>query len=175
MSNESNKNARPQDLDDLIREYLTDGIISSKERAVILHKAEQMGIDRDEMDLYIDAQQQKADQKVEAAISKRRGKTCPFCGGTVPMLADKCPNCGEAITVESTDEFNALIKDVDKALADMRDAVTRKAEGYQSQGIIGDAIFGKAKRRYREACQDYENASSRVESCMRQLNPTCSL
>ena len=65
-------------LDDLIKEYLTDGIISEKERAVLLKKAEELGIDKDEMDLYIDAQQQKTEQAVDAATNKRRGKTCPF-------------------------------------------------------------------------------------------------
>lgn len=38
----------------------------------------------DEVDLYIDAQQQKADQAVAAAVNKRRGKTCPYCGSSIP-------------------------------------------------------------------------------------------
>ena len=75
-------------LDDLIKEYLTDGIISEKERAVLLKKAEDLGIDRDEMDLYIDAQQQKTDQAVDAAANKRRGKTCPCLLYTSPSPRD---------------------------------------------------------------------------------------
>ena len=131
MSNESNKNARPQDLDDLIREYLTDGIISSKERAVLLHKAEQMGIDRDEMDLYIDAQQQKADQQVEIAASKRRGKTCPYCGGSIPDLTDKCPHCGESITAEASSDLEDVFEHLETALVNFKsgeDVKKNKAE-----------------------------------------------
>ena len=131
MSNESNKNARPQDLDDLIREYLTDGIISSKERAVLLHKAEQMGIDLDEMDLYIDAQQQKADQQVEIAASKRRGKTCPYCGGSIPDLTDKCPHCGESITAEASSDLEDILEHLETALVNFKsgeDVKKNKAE-----------------------------------------------
>ena len=48
-------NLIPEELDQLIQEYLTDGILTDKERAVILRKAEKMGLDRDEIDLYLDA------------------------------------------------------------------------------------------------------------------------
>lgn len=51
----------PEELDNLIQEYLTDGIISAKERQVLLNKAQSLGLNLDEVDLYIDAQQQKAD------------------------------------------------------------------------------------------------------------------
>lgn len=43
MSTEK-KNLVPQELDDLIQEYLTDGIISAKERQVLLNKAQAMGL-----------------------------------------------------------------------------------------------------------------------------------
>lgn len=64
----------PKELDELIKEYLTDGIITSKERQVLLKKAQQMGLDVDEIDLYIDAQQQKVDQAVETTKRNARGK-----------------------------------------------------------------------------------------------------
>ena len=44
------KNLIPEELDALIQEYLTDGVLTDKERAVILKKAEGMGLDRDEID-----------------------------------------------------------------------------------------------------------------------------
>lgn len=46
----------PKELDDLIQEYLTDGIITPKERKVLLNKAASLGLNVDEIDLYIDAQ-----------------------------------------------------------------------------------------------------------------------
>lgn len=59
-----------KEFEDLLKEYLTDSIITSKERQVLLKKAQQLGYNVDEVDLYIDAQQQKCDQAVESAAAK---------------------------------------------------------------------------------------------------------
>ena len=127
------KKAIPQELDDLIQEYLTDGIISAKERQVLLNKAVSLGLNVDEVDLYIDAQQQKADQAVAAAMNKRRGKTCPYCGSSIPELTDKCPNCGGNITPEASKELEEIFEELEDALVNFKsgdeDSVSRsKAE-----------------------------------------------
>lgn len=110
----------PKELDDLIQEYLTDGIISAKERQVLLNKAQALGLNVDEVDLYIDAQQQKADQAVTAAVNKRRGKTCPFCGSSIPELTDKCPNCGGNITPEASKALAEIIEHLESALVNFK-------------------------------------------------------
>ena len=112
--------AIPQELDDLIKEYLTDGIISAKERQVLLNKAQALGLNVDEVDLYIDAQQQKTDQAVAAAVNKRRGKTCPYCGSSIPELTDKCPNCGGSITPEASKELEEIIEHLESALVNFK-------------------------------------------------------
>lgn len=127
------KKAIPQELDDLIQEYLTDGIISAKERQVLLNKAMSLGLNVDEVDLYIDAQQQKADQAVAAAMNKRRGKTCPYCGSSIPELTDKCPNCGGNITPEASEELEEIFEELEEALVNFKsgdaDSISRsKAE-----------------------------------------------
>ena len=101
----------PEELQALIDQYLTDGVLTDKERAVILKKAEGMGLDRDEIDLYLDAEVQKIDQA---------GKQCPFCGGSIPQLADKCPHCGENITVQASEELQDIIEKLEKAVARMK-------------------------------------------------------
>lgn len=106
----------PKELDDLIQEFLTDGIISPKERQVLLNKAQALGLNLDEVDLYIDAQEQKMQQSIEAAKNKRRGKTCPFCGSSIPELTDKCPYCGKNITPEASEELEDLIDDLQQYL-----------------------------------------------------------
>lgn len=113
-------NLIPQELEDLIQEYLTDGVITTKERQVLLNKAASLGLNVDEVDLYIDAQQQKADQAVNAAISKQRGKTCPHCGAPVPQLTDKCPECGGAITPEASAELKEIMESLEEALVDLK-------------------------------------------------------
>ncbi|WP_308235807.1 zinc ribbon domain-containing protein [uncultured Prevotella sp.] len=110
----------PEELDNLIQEYLTDGIISAKERQVLLNKAQSLGLNLDEVDLYIDAQQQKADQAIASAVNKRRGKTCPFCGSSIPELTDKCPNCGSNITPEASEELAEIIEHLESALVNFK-------------------------------------------------------
>jgi hypothetical protein len=100
----------PEELDQLIQEYLTDGVLTDKERQVILRKAEGMGLDRDEIDLYLDAQVQKIDQATDAAARRQKGKQCPYCGGSVPQLTDKCPHCGENITAEASEELQEICR-----------------------------------------------------------------
>jgi DNA repair exonuclease SbcCD ATPase subunit len=110
----------PEELNELIQEYLTDGVLTDKERQVILRKAESMGLDRDEIDLYLDAQVQKIDQQTDAAVRKQKGKQCPFCGAPVPQLADKCPECGQYITPEASEELKEIIDNLEEALIDFK-------------------------------------------------------
>ena len=113
-------NLIPEELNALIQQYLTDGVLTDKERQVILNKAEKMGLDRDEIDLYLDAQVQKIEQQTDAAVRKQKGKTCPFCGGSVPQLTDKCPHCGENITPEASKELQEIFDNLEEALVDFK-------------------------------------------------------
>ena len=79
-----------------------------------------MGLDRDEIDLYLDAEVQKIDQQTDAAVRKQKGKTCPFCGGSVPQLTDKCPHCGENITPEASTELQEIFDNLEEALVDFK-------------------------------------------------------
>ena len=113
-------NLIPEELKALIQQYLTDGVLTDKERQVILNKAEKMGLDRDEIDLYLDAEVQKIDQQTDAAVRNQKGKTCPFCGGSVPQLTDKCPHCGENITPEASKELQEIFDNLEEALVDFK-------------------------------------------------------
>ena len=110
----------PEELDALIQEYLTDGVLTDKERQVILRKAEGMGLDRDEIDLYLDAQVQKIDQQTDAAARKQKGKQCPYCGGNIPLLTDKCPSCGQFINPQASEELKEIIDNLEEALVDLK-------------------------------------------------------
>lgn len=113
-------NLIPEELNALIQQYLTDGVLTDKERQVILNKAEKMGLDRDEIDLYLDAEVQKIDQQTDAAVRKQKGKTCPYCGAPIPQLADKCPECGQFITPEASDELKEIIDNLEEALVQFK-------------------------------------------------------
>ena len=107
-----------KEFEDLLKEYLTDGIITSKERQVLLKKAQQLGYNVDEVDLYIDAQQQKCDQAVESATAKKRGKTCPRCGASVQSMQLTCPECGFEF---NNKEANASARELMKLLSECSD------------------------------------------------------
>lgn len=106
----------PKELIDLLQQYLTDGIITEKERAVLLRKAENLNVDKDEFDLYIDAEVQKIDEKITSAKNKEKGKECPYCQKTIPMLSDICPHCNRHITPEIVKEFEDILKNLDESL-----------------------------------------------------------
>ncbi len=113
-------NIYPEELTALVEEYMADGIISDKERKVLLNKAQSLGVNADEFDLYIDAQQQKTDQQVDAASKKKRAAVCPFCGGPIPLLTDKCPHCDHFITAEANEELQEIIDSLESALVDFK-------------------------------------------------------
>ena len=113
-------NLIPEELDALIQQYLTDGVLTDKERQVILNKADKMGLDRDEIDLYLDAEIQKIDQTTDAAVRKQKGKVCPYCGASIPLLADKCPACDRFITPEASKELQEILDNLEGALVDMK-------------------------------------------------------
>ena len=110
----------PKELVDLLEQYLTDGVMTAKEREVLLRKAEAMNVDKDEFDLYIDAEIQKIDQKADAIKRQSKGKLCPFCEASIPMLADKCPECGGNITPQATKELEEIIDKLEDALVNFK-------------------------------------------------------
>ena len=136
-------NLIPEELNALIQQYLTDGVLTDKERQVILNKAEKMGLDRDEIDLYLDAQVQKIDQQTDAAVRKQKGKTCPYCGGSVPQLTDKCPHCGENITPEASKELQEIFDNLEEALVELKDA-----KDYKRSKATVERYTRKAKMYY---------------------------
>ena len=109
-----------EELKKLIDIALTDGVLTSKEREVILKKAISLGIDEAEVDMYLDAELQKIDQANDAAVRRQKGKQCPYCGAPIPQLADKCPECGQFVTPEATKELEEIFDNLEEALVNMK-------------------------------------------------------
>ena len=133
----------PEELDALIQEYLTDGVLTEKERKVILKKAVGMGLDSDEIDLYLDAQIQKLDQAADAVVRQRKSKACPYCGAPVPQLTDKCPECGQFITPEASEELQDILEHLEEALVSLKSGNDIK----QSKALV-DRYVRKGKVYY---------------------------
>lgn len=85
------------ELKHLIDAAMADGIITSKEREVIIRKAATLGIDAAEVEVYLDAEIQKTEQAADMAKRDKIGPVCPQCGKQVPPLTLKC-ECGYEFT-----------------------------------------------------------------------------
>ena len=85
------------ELKKLIDAAMADGIITSKEREVITRKAAALGMDAAEVEVYLDAEIQKAEQAADMVKRDKIGKVCPQCGKQVPPLTIKC-ECGYEFT-----------------------------------------------------------------------------
>jgi hypothetical protein len=120
----------PKELLDLVQEYLTDGVITAKERQVLLNKATALGVDPDEFDLYIDAQVQKLQNAAADAAHQQKGRLCPFCQASLPMFADRCPECGGNITPEASKEVEELINTLENALVGFKAAAENKKDAF---------------------------------------------
>ena len=120
----------PKELLDLVQEYLTDGVITAKERQVLINKAVSLGVDANEFDLYIDAQEQKLQNVAAEAAKQQKGRLCPFCQASLPLFADKCPECGGNITPEASKEVEELINTLEQALVDFKGVAEKKKSGF---------------------------------------------
>ena len=109
-----------QELENLIQAVLQDGVVTAKEREVLHKKAEALGEDPDEVDIFLDAGLQKKEQNVDAAKRQQMSRTCPYCGGGIPQLAEKCPHCGENITAAADKELVEIIENLEEALVNLK-------------------------------------------------------
>jgi len=163
----------PEELQALIDQYLTDGVLTEKERAVILKKAEGMGLDRDEIDLYLDAEVQKIDQATDAAVRRQKGKSCPHCGAYVSQLTDKCPECGQYITPEATKELEEILDNLEEALINMKsgeefDRSKAVVERYERKAKMYYSNHPKIKTLLAEIDNEMKDAETKIKSAARR-------
>lgn len=163
----------PEELEALIQEYLTDGVITDKERQVILKEAEKMKLDRDMVDLIIDARQQKIDQETDSAVRRQKGKQCPHCGAYVSQLTDKCPECGQYITPEATKELEEILDNLEEALVNMKarkDIERNKAtvERYARKARMYYSNHPKIKILLAEIDADVQETENRIRTAKRE-------
>ena len=147
----------PEELDLLIQEFLTDGVLTEKERQVVLKEAEGMGLDREKIDLYLDAQVQKIEQKIDAAARKQKGKTCPFCGGQIPLLSEKCPHCGGIFSAQASEELQEIFDKLEEALIDMK-----SGKNISRSKATVERFARKAKM--------YYSSNSKVQKLLQEVN-----
>ena len=127
------------EIENLINMALADGEVTEKERAIILRKAESLGIDKDEVEMILDgriALIHKAPPPQEIFYSKSNkagdSKKCPSCGAPVQSFSTQCSDCGhEFNNLKANSQVSQLAIDLNKIEKDMTD-YTRKENNYSS-------------------------------------------
>jgi hypothetical protein len=89
------------EIDNLIEMAIADGIVTAKERGIILRKAEALGLDKDEVEMIIDGKlalikNHSSKQTSSASNSNKIGeiKKCPSCGAVAAAFSSSCAECG---------------------------------------------------------------------------------
>jgi hypothetical protein len=83
------------EIEKLIDLAIADGQITEKERKVILKKANELGVDTDEIEMILDGklhQLEASKPKLKEKIGNI--KTCPACGSSVKSMDIVCSDCG---------------------------------------------------------------------------------
>lgn len=100
----------------LLAAAIADGQITEKERAILMRKAAQLGMDPDEAELIIDGRLHQA-QLDNASLSKagsNKSQVCPSCGEPLESFIARCPACGHEL---SDKQANKLITEIEDRLS----------------------------------------------------------
>lgn len=90
------------ELEQLIQYALADGVLTPKERAVLMKKAEAAGVDLDEFEMILEAKLHEAKKAAADAAPQASNKEdgvrkCPHCGARVRSLRTTCEECGHEL------------------------------------------------------------------------------
>lgn len=129
-------------LESLISAALADGVLTDKERSILMRKAEEEGIDADEFEMVLDARLVELQKKKELPKNEKVGniRKCPNCGASLSGIISKCPECGF--------EFNNIkvansVEELSKRLSALKvhgakDSLASMFGGSQSGKVISE-------------------------------------
>jgi len=110
------------EVENLINMALADGVVTDKERAIILRKADALGLDKDEIEMILDGrialmnnQKANAEQETTKLESNKDGvvKKCPSCGAPTQSFKTKCQECAhEFRNTDSSKGINKLYETI---------------------------------------------------------------
>jgi hypothetical protein len=109
------------EIEKLIKLAMADGELTEKKRAIILRKAENLGEDKDEVEMIIDGEMAlfskdlNKNKFINSSLTKEGNiKKCPSCGSPVPSFTLKCADCGHEFrnteSTQSVKEFYNQLK-----------------------------------------------------------------
>ena len=105
------------ELEQLIQYALEDGVLTDKERSVLMRKAQAAGADLDEFEMILEAKFHEVQKAAAAAAPKSNSnkygevRKCPACGAMVSAFTTRCSECGfEFNNVEANQSANILFE-----------------------------------------------------------------
>lgn len=105
------------ELEQLINYALEDGVLTDKERSVLMRKAQAAGADLDEFEMILDAKLHEVQKTAAAAAPKSNSnkhgevRKCSACGAMVSAFSTRCSECGfEFNNVEANKSANTLFE-----------------------------------------------------------------
>ncbi len=130
----------PKELTDLLQDFLKDSKISYEEKEVLLKKANQLGVDPKEFEVYIESMVNNIYKEREDIKEDKKGRRCPHCGGSISDFVDTCEKCGKKIKPEASKEVEEIINALEDALVEMKsgkDIARNKATVERYQRKVG--------------------------------------
>jgi len=98
----------------LIEMSLADGVINEKEREIILRKAEALGEDIDEVEMYIEGK--ISDLESSTKTKTDNIKKCPSCGASIESFSARCSDCDYEF---SKDASTSVVLQIQKDFEDL--------------------------------------------------------
>ena len=135
-----------EELEQLIKAALTDGVLTEKERQILFKRAKAEGVDLDEFEMVLDArlvELQKAEKAVKAETSAPKStkhgdiRKCPACGAIVESGIAVCKDCGYAFT----EAFSTASREK------LYDALLKIEEKHDVTGLLGAPDINKIKKK----------------------------
>lgn len=145
--NENFKNSimLSEELKKLIDASLTDGVLTDKERAVIRKRALAENVDPDEVDLLLDSEVQKIQQKKQNDVAKVR--KCPNCGAVISGIEVVCPECGYKLTGKAINSTRELADKINAIMTSNEEQYTKIVTTKDEKGNEHTNNLGEENRR----------------------------
>ncbi len=147
-----------EQIEALIAAALTDGVLTEKERQILIRRAVAEGIDADEFEMVLDARLVELQKQAEAATPPpmqgfttlpTQGKSksakygavpkCPRCGAIVEAGTAKCSSCGYAFTGiaanSSSERLAQQLQALEKQYGNKEKSAGGKGEGNDDRRI----------------------------------------
>ena len=118
-------------LEKLVDMALEDGVITEKEKDILVKRAKSLGIDLDEFEMYLDSRLASLSNTQNTTSNQNKFGNllkCPSCGASVPSLSMTCKDCGFAFRNISA---NSSVKELSNKLEHVSRTVVNEKKGWK--------------------------------------------